>query len=140
MGAGDDRRIKRTVGTLLSFTTLLAVLLAAAAILFCRPILQLLNCPQEALFEAESYMIITALGYPFIFGYNAICGVLRGMGESKRPLIFILIAAAINIVLDIVLVAVFRLDACRYGHCHRAFPDGVLRGCLYFSVEAQRAF
>ena len=56
-------------------------------------------------------MIITALGYPFIFGYNAICGVLRGMGESKRPLIFILIAAAINIVLDIVLVAVFRLDA-----------------------------
>ena len=111
VGAGDDRRIKRTVGTLLSFTTLLAVLLAAAAILFCRPILQLLNCPQEALFEAESYMIITALGYPFIFGYNAICGVLRGMGESKRPLIFILIAAAINIVLDIVLVAVFRLDA-----------------------------
>lgn len=111
VGAGDDRRIKRTVGTLLSFTTLLAVLLAAAAILFCRPILQLLNCPQEALLEAESYMIITALGYPFIFGYNAICGVLRGMGESKRPLIFILIAAAINIVLDIVLVAVFHLDA-----------------------------
>ena len=136
VGAGDDRRIKRTVGTLLSFTTLLAVLLAAAAILFCRPILQLLNCPQEALFEAESYMIITALGYPFIFGYNAICGVLRGMGESN-----------------------LHPDRCRhqhcaghragggvpsgcrrYGHCHRAFPDGVLRGCLYFSVEAQRAF
>ena len=56
-------------------------------------------------------MKITAIGYPFIFGYNAICGILRGMGESKRPLIFILVAAVINIVLDIVLVAVFRLDA-----------------------------
>ena len=41
-------------------------------------------------------MIITALGYPFIFGYNAICGVLRGMGESKRPLIFILIQTCVH--------------------------------------------
>ena len=42
-------------------------------------------------------MIITALGVPFIFGYNAVCGVLRGMGESKRPLYFIMIAATVNI-------------------------------------------
>lgn len=111
VGAGDDRRIKRTVGTLLSFTTLLSIILAAVAILFSHPILQMLNCPEEAMFEAEAYMIITAIGYPFIFGYNAICGILRGIGESKRPLIFILVAAVINIVLDIVLVAVFRLDA-----------------------------
>lgn len=110
-GAKEERRIKRTVGTLLTFTTMLSIALAAIAIVFCRPILRILSCPQEALFEAESYMIITALGYPFIFGYNAICGILRGMGESKRPLIFILVAAAINVVLDILLVAVFRMDA-----------------------------
>ena len=64
VGAGDDRRIKRTVGTLLSFTTLLAVLLAAAAILFCRPILQLLNCPQEALFEAPFAAFCAAWASP----------------------------------------------------------------------------
>ena len=56
-------------------------------------------------------MIITALGVPFIFGYNAVCGVLRGMGESKRPLYFIMIAATVNIVMDILLVAVFRMEA-----------------------------
>ena len=82
VGAGDDRRIKRTVGTLLSFTTLLSIILAAVAILFSHPILQMLNCPEEAMFEAEAYMIITAIGYPFIFGYNAICGILRGMRVS----------------------------------------------------------
>ena len=61
--------------------------------------------------QAEAYMIITALGMPFIFGYNAVCGVLRGMGESRRPLTFIIIAAVINVILDIILVAVFHMDA-----------------------------
>jgi len=56
-------------------------------------------------------MIITALGMPFIFGYNAVCGVLRGMGESRKPLFFILVAAAVNIVLDILLVTVFHMEA-----------------------------
>ena len=56
-------------------------------------------------------MIITALGYPFIFGYNALCGILRGMGESKRPLLFIIVAAIVNIFFDILLVAVFKLEA-----------------------------
>lgn len=110
-GAGDDRKIKRTVGTLLSFMGVISVILSVAAILFNRQVLELLNCPAQALEQAGNYMIITALGYPFIFGYNAVCGVLRGMGESKRPLYFILVAAAVNIVLDILLVAVFKMDA-----------------------------
>ena len=50
-------------------------------------------------------------GLPFIFGYNAIVGILRGLGESRRPLLFICIAAAINVVLDVVFVAAFHWDA-----------------------------
>ncbi len=110
-GAGDDKKIKQIVGTLLTFMMLASVVLAAAAILFHRQVLGLLNCPEEAMGQASSYMIITALGYPFIFGYNAVCGVLRGMGESKRPLYFILVAAAINVVMDVLLVAVIPLEA-----------------------------
>ena len=110
-GAGAEQKIKRTVGTLLSFMIVVSAALAVIAILLHRPVLDLLNCPKEAIGQASSYMIITALGYPFIFGYNAVCGVLRGMGESKRPLVFILVAAVVNIVLDIVLVVVFRMDA-----------------------------
>ena len=76
-----------------------------------QPILRMLNCPEEAFGQAASYLIITCIGLPFIFGYNAVCGVLRGMGESKRPMIFIIIAAAANIFLDILLVAVIPLQA-----------------------------
>ena len=111
VGAKNDKSIKETVGTLLSFMILLSAALAAGTIAFARPILELLNCPEEAMGQAISYMIITALGFPFIFGYNAVVGVLRGMGESKRPLYFILVAATINIVLDILFVAAFRWEA-----------------------------
>lgn len=110
-GAKKEEKIKRTVGTLLGFMLTVAFGLMAIAIVFCKPILELLNCPAEAMAQARDYMIITAIGFPFTFGYYAVCGILRGMGESKRPLIFILIAAAINIVLDILLVAVFPLEA-----------------------------
>lgn len=88
-GAKADRKIKQTVGTLLSFMMMISVALVFVAFFFHRTILELLNCPPEAMSQAANYMIITALGYPFIFGYNAVCGILRGMGESKRPLYFI---------------------------------------------------
>ncbi|MCD7862034.1 MAG: polysaccharide biosynthesis C-terminal domain-containing protein [Lachnospiraceae bacterium] len=76
---------------------------------FSGQILTLLNCPEEAFYAARQYMI-TSIGMPFIFGYNAVCGMLRGMGESKRPLEFIIVAAVVNIFLDILLVAAFKLD------------------------------
>ena len=90
VGAKNEKRIKETVGTLLTFMLLVSVVLAAGGVLFGKPILRLLNCPEEAMSQAMSYMIITVLGLPFVFGYNAVCGILRGMGESKRPLLFII--------------------------------------------------
>ena len=80
-GAKQDEKIKKTVGTLLTFMLGLSIVLAIIMAFFSNPILGLLNCPQEALGQAMSYMIITAVGYPFIFGYNAVVGILRGMGE-----------------------------------------------------------
>ena len=111
VGAKDEKRVKETIGTLLTLMMLVAIVCAVFGVFFHTDILRLLNCPSEAWEQAASYMIITALGVPFIFGYNAVCGVLRGMGESKRPLYFIMIAATVNIVMDILLVAVFRMEA-----------------------------
>lgn len=111
MGAKNEKRVKETVGTLISLMTAVAIVCMLLVIFFCDEILGMLNCPQEAFAQAKAYMIITAVGMPFIFGYNAICGILRGMGESKRPLLFIIVAAVVNIFMDILLVAVFRMEA-----------------------------
>lgn len=102
---------KKATGTFITLMMAASIALMVLTIVLTRPILRLLNCPAEALNEAVNYMVITAIGLPFIFGYNAVCGVLRGMGESKRPLIFIIIAAVVNIFLDLLLVAVIPLSA-----------------------------
>lgn len=110
-GAKKFEEQKSAIGTFVTLMLGASLVFMVLTLVAVNPILQMLNCPEEAMGEARSYMIITALGLPFIYGYNAVCGVLRGMGESKRPLIFIIIAAIVNIFLDVLLVAVFHLDA-----------------------------
>ena len=110
-GAGDHRSIRQTIGTCLSFMAILSLVCAGISIVLCGAFLQWLNCPEEALSQARGYMITVSVGLPFVFGYNAICGILRGMGEAKRPLLFVAVAAAVNVVLDLLLVAWIPLGA-----------------------------
>lgn len=108
-GAKEHQNIRKATGTLLPFMIIISLIFLAVTVGFSNGILDLLNCPKEAFVMAKRYMCISAIGMPFIFGYNAICGVLRGMGESRRPLQFICIAAALNVGLDIVLVIWFHM-------------------------------
>lgn len=110
-GAKMIDKVKKSVGTLITMMLLISFVSMIISIGFCNQILAVLNCPSDALEQARIYMIITALGYPFIFGYNAVVGVLRGIGESKRPMIFISVAAVINIFGDILLVKYIPLEA-----------------------------
>lgn len=111
VGAKETDRTKSAIGTLLTMMSVVALIFTTAAVVFYRQILEALNCPEEAFSAAASYMLITAAGMPFIFGYNAICAILRSMGESKRPLMFVLVAATVNIFLDLLLVVVIPLEA-----------------------------
>ena len=110
-GAGDQTKTRHTVGTLMSWMILLSLIFAVGTIAMRRTIMGWLNCPPEALDGAVQYLEITALAMPAVFIYNGICSVLRGMGESKKPLLFIIIAAVVNIVLDVILVAWFKMGA-----------------------------
>lgn len=111
VGARKMQEVKKTIGTLLSLSFLVSFVLMFGAVFFCDAFLRLMNCPELGFGQARGYLIITAIGYPFIFGYNAVCGVLRGMGEAKRPLLFIIVAATVNIFADLLLVVVFPLEA-----------------------------
>lgn len=108
-GAKQQEKVRRAIGTLLTLMISASVVLGVAGSLVTRPFLNLINTPAEAFEPAREYMIVTCLGMPFVFGYNAVCGILRGMGESKRPLEFVIVAAVVNVVLDILFVAVFKL-------------------------------
>lgn len=104
MGAKNYEDLKTTIGTL--FTTLMigAIIMGGLGLVLSDTFLHLLNTPQESLAQANTYLRICSLGMIFTFGYNMVSAVLRGMGDSKRPFLFVAIASICNLVLDILFV------------------------------------
>ena len=111
LGARRGEDVNRAIGTLFSLFALIAVVLAAAFALSTNAIVALMQVPAAAVGPARQYLFICACGLVFITGYNMVSGVLRGLGDSKRPMYFVLVACIINIVGDLLLVGVFGLGA-----------------------------
>ena len=91
--------------------TILAGCLFVLLVLFARPISVLMQAPQEALALTASYVRICGCGILFIVAYNVLSAVFRGLGDSRSPLLFVLVACLVNVAGDLVLVAGLRLDA-----------------------------
>lgn len=111
IGADKKAECETTIGTLLSVMGLLSVLFTAGVIIFAEPLLGLLNTPVESFQMAKEYLVINMAGLVFVFGYNAISAILRGMGNSRNPLVFVSIACATNVVLDIICVGPLDMGA-----------------------------
>ncbi len=111
MGSGARKALKETIGTLLTTLVVLGIVLTVFMVVAKKSLLGIVQTPAEAFAEADGYLLITALGTIFIFGYNALSAIMRGMGDSKNPLLFVGIACVTNIVLDYVLVAILDMKA-----------------------------
>ena len=111
VGAGQRDKISRLIGTFITFLSICIVVLTAAAILLRHQLLAVMNTPPESYAGAYAYSVTCAAGLVFIFGYNAISAILRGLGDSKRPFIFIATAALLNIGLDLLFVPGLGLGA-----------------------------
>ncbi len=111
MGANDRKLMKKTISTLFVSLFVAAIAITIITIGLQTPLLKLIQTPKESFAEAKSYFFVSMLGTVFIFGYNALSAIMRGMGDSKNPLIFVAIACGTNIVLDLLLVAVFDMGA-----------------------------
>ena len=111
IGAGKRDKIGRFVGTMGGFLFLCAIVVSSLAFIFRAQILDLMNTPPEAYDGAMSYSVISMAGLIFVYGYNAVSAILRGMGDSKHPFVFIAIAAVLNVILDIIFVAEFGMGA-----------------------------
>lgn len=105
-GSGDRENRRKAAGNLLTLSLLLGLLFAALVSLLGRPLLILLQSP--TLDEATGYLTICGAGLLFIFLYNALSAILRGVGNSRIPLYCIIASVSLNVVLDILFVAVFR--------------------------------
>ena len=109
IGAGNQERVKGTIGTMFSLTFLCAVALSIICFLGLDVFLGLLNTPPESFEFARQYSLTCICGLIFIYGYNLVSAILRGMGDSKHPFMFIAVATIVNLVLDLVFVAAFQM-------------------------------
>ena len=100
VGAGKHKELNRIIGTLFSLIVLLAVVLTAVFVIGRQWIVDVMRIPFESEVYAEDYLLICGAGMIFTAGYNMVSAVLRGMGDSKRPLLFIAIASLVNLGLD----------------------------------------
>ena len=111
LGAGDRKALRDTIGTLLTVLLALGGVFTALLLLLRGPILSVIQTPPPSYPEAMSYLLVTSLGMVFIFGYNALSAIMRGLGDSRRPLYFVAIACVINVVLDLFMVGVLHWGA-----------------------------
>lgn len=103
-GMQAEEDIKKTIGTTLTIFAAAALILTAAMLLAADPILKLLKTPAPSFDLARTYVKICFCGIFFICGYNAISAILRGYGDSRRPMLFIALSCALNIIGDFALV------------------------------------
>ena len=109
-GAKSKEDLSETIGNCITVTAISCLFLAIVAPLIIRPTLEMLNTPSSIIDWCDSYLMISIIGGAGMAYYNILSGVLRGMGDSFSGLLYLLVATAINIVLDIVFVAGLGLE------------------------------
>lgn len=111
LGEKRPERIGAVIGGGAVVFTMMSVALFIAMVGFARPISVLMQAPGEAVDLTASYVRICGAGIFFIVAYNLLSAIFRGLGDSKSPLLFVLVACIVNIIGDLVLVAGLHMDA-----------------------------
>ena len=109
-GAKDPDRVSKNVHTAAAVAFYWGIAMAVIGIIISRPMLKLMATPENILNKSTLYMWIYCAGIPFIIFYNFGSAILRAVGDTKRPMIFMLVAGIINVLLNLFFVLVFKWD------------------------------
>ena len=110
VGSQNMNQVQKTIGTMFTFLLGTSLVISFGCFFIRHHILHWLNTPAESYAFTMDYTVTCIVGLFFVYGYNIVSAILRGMGDSRRPFLFIAIAASLNIVLDIVFVAVCGME------------------------------
>ena len=127
-GAGDMRAMRRCVANAAYLSVLVAIAVTALTALFTRDILRWMQTPADIFEDAYSYIFIVFAGTGATVLYNLLASVLRALGDSRTPLIYLIIASIINIALDVVLIAVIPLGVA--GAAYATVASQLISGLL----------
>jgi len=135
-GAGDEDGVRKSFGTSIVLCAATTVTLTVVSLLLCRTLLQLLQTPPEILDSAVTYLSIIFAGMATSVMFNLLSNMIRALGDSRTPLYFLIFACLVNIVLDYVLILVFRLGVA--GAALATVASQLLSGVLCIGYIARR--
>lgn len=109
-GAQDFSAMRKYVCNTAYVCIFFSVIMTAVTVVYCRPLLLIMDTPEDIVDRAVDYIRIIFIGIPFIFLYNVVAAIIRSLGDSKTPLYFLVMSSVMNITLDLVFILVLHLD------------------------------
>lgn len=134
-GAGDYVGLRKMVANCAWLSIAFAAVMTVVTTLLCRQILELMKTPEDIIDGAYEYIWVIFLGIPVIYLYNMLSGIIRALGDSKTPVIFLLLSSVMNIVLDLFFILVLH-----WGVAGAAWATVISQGfsgvlCLFFMAK-----
>ena len=108
-GSGDRKKVSKSIHTIYAFSVIGSIFISIIGYLSAPALLVMMKTPADIYDDSLLYLRVFLVGIVFVFIYNTGSSLLRALGDSKRPLIYLIVCCIINIVLDILFVVVFRL-------------------------------
>lgn len=109
-GAKDETSLRRYVTNSVWYCAAISIVLTVVTVLLCHQMLVWMNTPEKAFQYAYNYIIVIFAGIPFTVLYNMVSGVFRSLGDSKSPVVFLIISSVLNVILDLLFIPVLGMD------------------------------
>jgi putative MATE family efflux protein len=134
-GAKDEANVKKSIATAAYTIIGASILMGVLGVIFSEQLLQLLNTPDNILSQARQYFVICCAGIVGIGAYNGIASILRALGDSFTPLIFLVVASILNIVLDLLFVIVFHMGVAGVAYATIISQGVAAVGCIVYAIK-----
>ena len=137
-GAGDDRLMRRYAATAVRMASLTALVLTAVTTVACRPILRMVSTPSDIFRDAYIFLLLQLLSIPFTMAYNLLASLVRALGNAKQPFYYLITAALLNIVLDLLFLVVMGMGVEGAGIATMLSQALAAALCLHFIYRQMR--
>lgn len=108
-GAGDYEGMRKYVANCVFLGIAFAVAMTTLTVIFCRDILRLMRTPADIIDDSYAYIVVIFIGIPTVFLYNILSGVIRALGDSRTPVVFLVFSSLVNIGLDLLFIVNFNM-------------------------------
>ncbi|MGL4797764.1 MAG: MATE family efflux transporter [Paraclostridium sp.] len=134
-GANDEEGLKKAVGSAITLSVIMAILVTIISLIATKPILNMINTPSDIIDDSYSYISVIFAGTFALFFYNMLSSILRALGDSKTPLYFLIVASILNVILDLVFIVNFSM-----GVAGAAYATVIAQGvsallCLFYTYK-----